>query len=134
VGEKAFLCVKAGKVVGCVLVEKVDGARPLLGLGEGGAGHGGEGAAEEDGGQGLCYSLEDGEERPKETLLGVRQMWVSRAHRRQGVATALIEAARARFFFGLVVPREAVAFSQLSTMGKAFARAYASAAGTVLVY
>ena len=65
--------------------------------------------------------------------LGVKQIWVGQANRRQGVAKRLVEVARAKFYYGFVVPREQLAFSQLSTLGYAFARAY-TAGQRLLVY
>ena len=57
--------------------------------------------------------------------LGVLQVWTHTSHRRQGVASALLNTARGRAVFGQVVPKEEVAFSQPTSAGHAFASAFA---------
>ena len=79
--------------------------------------------------KGVAYSLHNKEE----AALGIKQIWVSKNSRRQGIAKRMVEAARARFYYGFVVPREKVAFSQLSNAGYSFARAYMEQ-GVLLVY
>lgn len=66
--------------------------------------------------------------------MGVLQMWVDRTFRRCGFAHRLLDCARERFFFGHVVPRSQLAFSQLSSMGYACARAYLEDGEELLVY
>lgn len=56
--------------------------------------------------------------------LGVLQIWTHAAHRRQGIATALLEAARKAAVFGQVVPRAACALSQPTRAGHLFGAAY----------
>lgn len=68
-----------------------------------------------------------------EAAIGIKQVWVSQNMRRQGIGKRMLEVARARFFYGFVVPRGKVAFSQLSTAGYSFARAYVTP-GKLLVY
>lgn len=80
--------------------------------------------------QGVAYSLND----KAEATLGIKQIWVSKNSRRKGMARRMVEVARARFYYGFVVPRDKVAFSQLSNMGFSFARAYTEEQETLLVY
>ena len=81
--------------------------------------------------KGVAYSLTG----KCEARLGVRQVWVAQSSRRQGVARRLVDAARAKFYFGFVVARDQLAFSQLSTAGHAFARSYVGGrGGRLLVY
>ena len=79
--------------------------------------------------KGVAYSLDSKEE----AALGIKQIWVSKNSRRQGIAKRMVEAARARFYYGFVVPREKVAFSQLSNAGYSFAQSYMEQ-GVLLVY
>eukprot|EP00624_Nannochloropsis_granulata_P000682 evm.model.NODE_12758_length_23644_cov_37.510574.1 len=80
--------------------------------------------------KGVAYSLHD----KAEATLGVKQVWVSKNSRRKGIARRMLEVARARWYYGFVVPREKVAFSQLSNAGYSFARSYTEGGGALLVY
>lgn len=81
--------------------------------------------------KGVAYSLHD----KAEATLGVKQIWVSKNSRRKGIARRMVEVARGRFYYGFVVPRDKVAFSQLSNAGYSFARSYTEGGGaTLLVY
>lgn len=80
--------------------------------------------------KGVAYSLHD----MAEATLGVKQVWVSKNSRRKGIARLMLEVARARFYYGFVVPRAKVAFSQLSNAGYSFARSYTEGGGALLVY
>ena len=59
-----------------------------------------------------------------EAILGVSRIWTSRAYRRRGIATRLLECARRSFVYGLVIAKDRVAFSQPSQSGKALAEAW----------
>ena len=59
-----------------------------------------------------------------EAILGISRIWTSRAYRRRGIATCLLEWARRSFVYGLVVAKDRVAFSQPSQSGKALAEAW----------
>lgn len=61
--------------------------------------------------------------------LGVCQLWVAPRFRRSGVGAALLDAARAHAVYGsgAALPVSAVAFSQPTRAGLAFARAYVQA-------
>ena len=80
--------------------------------------------------KGVAYSLED----KQDATLGVKQIWVSKNSRRQGIAKRLVEAARGRLYYGFVVPRDKVAFSQLSNAGYSFASSYVEKGQRLLVY
>ena len=54
-------------------------------------------------------------------LLGISRVWVSRAHRRKGIASSLLESARTNFFYGIEVPKKMVAFSQPTESGRQLA-------------
>ena len=54
-------------------------------------------------------------------LLGISRIWVSKSHRRKGIATRLLDSARAHFFYGFRVPKKMVAFSQPTESGRQLA-------------
>jgi N-acetyltransferase len=60
----------------------------------------------------------------KKTTLGVRQMWVHKAHRRRGYMRALLDTARKHFLFGTVVMKSHVGYSQPTEDGLRFALGY----------
>jgi len=57
-------------------------------------------------------------------FLGIEQVWVHRKWRRRKIATRLLDAARAKFCYGYLVPSDLVAFSQPTQDGKVFAERY----------
>lgn len=57
-------------------------------------------------------------------IIGIREMWVCDDHRRQGIATTLLDKVRATYQFRAMVPRRDVAFSQPTSSGEAFAFKY----------
>jgi N-acetyltransferase len=61
---------------------------------------------------------------PRKVMTGVHQLWVHAKFRKQGVATRLVDAVRAKFVFGLTVPKEMLAFSSPTEAGSCFARNY----------
>jgi len=52
------------------------------------------------------------------------RIWVSPSHRRLGYASKIADNARVTFIPGLVLPKEAVAMPEQTTMGKGFAKRY----------
>jgi hypothetical protein len=64
---------------------------------------------------------------------GVRMMWTSSQARRKNIATKLLDCARCQLVRGYVVPREKLAFSQPTSDGAAFIKAYSSS-NEFLVY
>ena len=55
-------------------------------------------------------------------LIGISRVWTSKAHRRKGIATTLLDSARLNFFYGIEVPKKMVAFSQPTDSGGQLAR------------
>ena len=156
--EKAFLYVRDKRVIGCVVVEKISGAYPVIrhpsdeddGVSsttsspssikqsqkqqqeeEEDIHHGGQ---QQQGvllpSRGVAYSTVG----QVEAALGIKQIWVSTAARRQGLARAMVDVARARFYYGLCVGKDRTAFSQLSTAGYSFATSYMKEEKLLLVY
>jgi hypothetical protein len=67
-------------------------------------------------------------------VLGVRIVWVSAQQRRQGVASRLLDVARAHTVPGYVAARGQVAYSLPTAAGAALAAQYTGAGGCFLVY
>ena len=103
---RAYLAVRARRVVGCVVAEPVEEAFEIAEEGRGGV---------------ACS------ETARPALLGVSLVWVHATARRRGLASAMVDAARAAFFYGRPVPPASLAFSQPTLNGLAFARAYSAA-------
>ncbi|KAF1936004.1 sister chromatid cohesion acetyltransferas-like protein Eco1, partial [Clathrospora elynae] len=55
-------------------------------------------------------------------ILGISRIWTSNQHRKQGVATRLLDCARFDFLYGLRVEKDKVAFSQPTESGGNLAR------------
>lgn len=74
-----------------------------------------------------AYPLVHDQERstqPVKAMLGVHQIWVHQKHRKQSIATRLLDAARERFLYGTVIPRYQVAVSSPTQAGLAWAKHY----------
>ena len=56
--------------------------------------------------------------------LGIRGLWVHGSHRRAGIASRMVNAARASRVAGYMVPIDRCAFSQPTRDGQEFAEAY----------
>jgi GNAT superfamily N-acetyltransferase len=62
---------------------------------------------------------------PVENLvLGIAQVYTNPKYQRKGVASALLDVARASAVYGYAVPKEKIAFSQLTEKGSMFAASY----------
>jgi hypothetical protein len=59
-------------------------------------------------------------------ILGISRIWASNQHRKQGVATRLLDCARSDFLYGLRIDKEKVAFSQPTESGGHLARKWFS--------
>ena len=128
-GKHAFLfeCAETKRAVGVAVVETLASGTRLRRVG-GGEGAGGEGT-----------EMTTATEMETTTTagaagaaLGVRGVWVAPSHRRRGIATAMLDAARARAVTYTVVGRRSlVVFSQPSEAGggDALARRYAGGKG-----
>lgn len=108
-----YMCISKKRVVGLVMVKRVQRAYELLPSEEG------DGANNNGGTSSISRSL-----KPSKALLGVHQIWVHRLHRHRGIASKLVTAARDHLIFGMVVPLELVAFSSPTDEGLRFAKSY----------
>ncbi|GBF89069.1 N-acetyltransferase [Raphidocelis subcapitata] len=70
--------------------------------------------------------------RPARAALGVRMVWVSAEHRRRGVASRLLDAARSNMVQCYVAPRAQAAFTQPTEAGAALAAAYVGPQGWLI--
>jgi hypothetical protein len=59
-----------------------------------------------------------------EIVLGVRMIWVHATHRRSGIASRLLDTARSTLVYGYIYPKHAIAFTQCTEEGFAFAGKY----------
>lgn len=100
------------RIVGCVSVEPIEVGYPLL-----------PGVAN------VVANVNDG----VSASVGISQVWVHPSMTRQGVATRLLDTLRRWFYYNVVVPKTAIAFSQPTRQGQAFADAYVSPS-PLLVY
>ena len=57
-------------------------------------------------------------------LLGIHQIWVHSSHRKKGIASKLVNAARDHLIFGMIIPVELIAFSSPTDEGLQFAKRY----------
>ncbi|KAJ3189423.1 N-acetyltransferase esco2 [Gaertneriomyces sp. JEL0708] len=55
---------------------------------------------------------------------GISRIWVSKRNRRKGIASAMLDAIRARFVFGCAIGKDELAFSQPTRAGKGLAERY----------
>jgi N-acetyltransferase len=55
-------------------------------------------------------------------MLGISRIWTSSRHRKCGIATTLLEAARSNFLYGMTVEKDLIAFSQPTESGGKLAR------------
>ncbi|KAI9890089.1 MAG: hypothetical protein M1814_004488 [Vezdaea aestivalis] len=66
--------------------------------------------------------------------IGVSRIWTSSSHRRQKVASNLLEQSRKSFLYAVTVPKESMAFSQPSASGGILARKWFDKSDGWLVY
>lgn len=123
---KVYLYVQGSKCVGACLAERIQEAFPVEGD-----------AAAETAGQlpadtnssSICVSKAS-----KPAMLGVSRIWTSSSHRKHGVASMLLQAARCNFLYGMTVGKEEMAFSQPTESGGRLARRWYGRDAGWLVY
>ncbi len=60
-----------------------------------------------------------------EAMCGISHIWVEASRRRRGAARALLDAVRSHFATGFEIPRDRLAFSQPTALGRRLAASYA---------
>ncbi|KAL8524588.1 hypothetical protein ACS0TY_014261 [Phlomoides rotata] len=66
-------------------------------------------------------------------VCGIRAIWVTPSNRRKHIASSLLDAARRSFCKGMILNHTQLAFSQLTSLGKALISSY-SKTTSILVY
>lgn len=69
-------------------------------------------------------SLSERSNESRKAMVGVHKIWVHKKCRKMRVASMLVDAARSKFVYGLVVPVQMVAFSSPTEAGAEFATHY----------
>ena len=106
----SYLYISKKRVVGLLVVKRIQRAYELKEGGCGGANHSSSS---------ISRSLQ-----PSKALLGIHQLWVHNSHRHGGIASKLVTAARDHLIFGMVVSSELIAFSSPTDDGLNFAKRY----------
>ena len=116
----AFLAIVDKRVIGMVLVEKIDAAYQLLSPSS--TGENRRGTSNDLTSTGLERSNV-----ARRALLGIYQIWVHEKFRSRGIARSLVDAARSNMVFGYTIAIHEVAFSSPTELGVYFARRYTNA-------
>lgn len=125
---RAFLYMEKDRCVGLCLAERIRSAQRVMA--ENPASREGESRAArkgpaEDGNKhaaGIRSSCVMTQCQSNTVLLGISRIWVSRSHRRKGIASILLDCARSNFFYGIEIPKEMIAFSQPTQSGGSLAK------------
>jgi ribosomal protein S18 acetylase RimI-like enzyme len=125
--QTSFLCIHDDRVVGMVVVENIQKAYRLLPFDtqsfrviHNATDHNHQTTTISNGGG--CTM--DRSMHPQPAILGVHILWVHSLYRHLGLARRLVDAAREKMFYGLVVPIEKLAFSSPTQAGLLFAIRY----------
>jgi N-acetyltransferase len=115
---RVLLYVVGKKCVGLCLAERIRRAYRVV---EDEARNGGDGETKSVAYRGSSISVS---ETPRPAILGISRVWVCADHRRQGIATRLLDCARENFIYGMKIEKGDVAFSQPTESGGALARGW----------
>ncbi|KAI5638337.1 ESCO1/2 acetyl-transferase domain-containing protein [Phthorimaea operculella] len=97
----AYLYIDKRTIVGCLIVEPKLKAHKLI-------------PGEPD-----CCSIED-----YPVKCGISRIWTHRSYRRRGLASRMLDCARASFLYGAAITKQDIAFSAPTAAGKALATNY----------
>jgi GNAT superfamily N-acetyltransferase len=117
-----YLYIAHKRVIGMVTTEIIRKAYPALLEERTGIDLNGKEAPDQP--QSQLRSIFEHSEIPVKATLGIYRLWVHAKHRKQGIATQLIDTARRSAVFGHVVPHNHVAFSSPTVGGVYFAIRY----------
>jgi hypothetical protein len=112
---KTYLYIRGQKCIGACLAERIWEAYAVL-------------AQDDASAQALQLSSENRSSSisvgatATPVILGISRIWTSNQHRKQGIATRLLDCARSEFFHGMLVVKDEVAFSQPTQSGGNLAR------------
>lgn len=112
---KVYLYIRSNKCVGACLAERISEAFAVEDQDE---------AAQTtdqipSGGESSSISIGTFAE---PAMLGISRIWTSNLHRKQGIATRLLDVARSDFLYGMTIEKDAIAFSQTTESGGRLAR------------
>ncbi|CAN9106853.1 unnamed protein product [Alternaria alternata] len=111
---KIYLYIRGNKCVGACLAERIWEAYRVLNS---------TSLEQEDGDAGVsqssCISISTDSD---PVTLGISRIWTSNQHRKNGIATRLLDSVRSDFLYGLNVDKAKVAFSQPTESGGNLAR------------
>jgi N-acetyltransferase len=112
---KTYVYVRGQKCIGACLVERIWEAHTVLAQDDASAYS--HQLPIESKSSSISFSTEN-----TPVLLGISRVWTSNQHRKQGIATTLLDCARSEFLYGMTVKKEKVAFSQPTESGGNLAR------------
>ncbi|KAF2007955.1 sister chromatid cohesion acetyltransferas-like protein Eco1 [Amniculicola lignicola CBS 123094] len=112
---KVYLYIRGQKCVGACLAERISAAYAVLDQVD--TPHPDSVARVEVESSSISISSE-----PEPALLGISRIWTSNLHRKHGVATQLLDAARSDFLYGMSIEKDMIAFSQPTESGGKLAR------------
>ena len=112
---KVFLHIKDGKCVGLCLAERITtGQKVKANLLD-------KSDSNETAKERISSSISV-EEKSSPAVVGISRIWTSRAFRRKGIATNLLDCVMNNFIYGMEIGKEEVAFSQPTESGGKLAR------------
>jgi N-acetyltransferase len=118
---KTYLYIRGQKCIGLCLAERIWEAYRVLSQDTS--------AVKDDAAAPVQCVLDDSESssisisaEASAVMLGISRIWTSNQHRKQGIATKLLDCARNSFLYGLTVDKGKVAFSQPTESGGKLAR------------
>lgn len=124
---KVFLHIKDGKCIGLCLAERITkGQRVKANLLD-------KSDSNENAKERISSSISV-EEKSSPAVVGISRIWTSRAFRRKGIATNLLDCVMNNFIYGMEIEKEEVAFSQPTESGGKLAREWFGEESGWLVY
>jgi hypothetical protein len=114
----AFMCVLNKRVIGLCIVEVISKAFSVVDVKEDDNGATVDGHASDHSIRPICTTRRYSRSlSPSQAHMGVYQIWCHKSYRRLGVSKALLNLAREKLIYGMVIPRDMVAFSSPTTDG-----------------
>jgi ESCO1/2 acetyl-transferase len=116
--QKAYLCIYENKVIGMILVERIKFGYHIK-----------TSVCQQNdiSGTNALKSViiqQQSKRKPVEAIIGIKLMWVHGKYRNNGIAKYLIDAAREKMVYGIIIPIDKIAFSSPTQAGLIFAVRY----------
>ncbi|KAF2728430.1 sister chromatid cohesion acetyltransferas-like protein Eco1 [Polyplosphaeria fusca] len=112
---KTYLYIRGQKCVGACLAERIQEAYTVLARDDA------SDTTDSDRAQ-VDSSSVSVSDKTEPAILGISRIWTSNMHRKEGIATRLLDAATSDFLYGMTIDRSLVAFSQPTESGGQLAR------------